>query len=134
MYVVVKLLYSHSTDASIGEELSQLSLYLTRQLQNVGISTLLLPDVAKKSQESQFSRNDELGIPYTVVLNDATLKNGILALRSRDTTLKVSAGSITCLQIMVTWVVTYCTQIDKYKLFSIMCCPHVNLLAPEFGI
>lgn len=55
---------------------------------------MLLPDVAKKSQESQFSRNDELGIPYTVALNDATLKNGILALRSRDTTLKVSAGSI----------------------------------------
>jgi Glycyl-tRNA synthetase (class II) len=95
MCVVVKLLCSYFTDASIGEELSQLSLYLTKQLQNVGISTLLLPDVAKKSQESLFSRNDELGIPYTVVLNDATLKNGILALRSRDTTLKVSAGSIT---------------------------------------
>jgi len=109
MYVVVKLLCTHSTAASIGEELSQLSLYLTKQLQNVGIPTLLLPDVAKKSQESQFSRNDELGIPCTVVLNDATLKNGILALRSRDTTLKVSAGSITCLQIMVTWLVTKCT-------------------------
>lgn len=77
-----------ASNASIGEELSQLSLYLTKQLRSVGISTLLLPDVAKKSQESQFSRNDELGIPYTVVLNDATLKNGILALRSRDTTLK----------------------------------------------
>jgi len=109
MYVVVKLLCSRSTDASVGEELSQLSLYLTKQLQNVGISTLLLPDVAKKSQESQFSRNDELGIPYTVVLNDATLKNGILALRNRDTTLKVSAGSVTCLQIMITWLVTKCT-------------------------
>jgi len=81
------------TAASVGEELSQLSLYLTKQLRNVGISTLLLPDVAKKSLESQFARNDELGIPYTVVLNDTSLKNGIVGLRSRDTTLKVSVGS-----------------------------------------
>jgi DNA polymerase gamma 2 len=66
--------------------------YLTKQLRSVGISTLLLPDMAKKSLESQFSRNDELGIPYTVVLNDASLKNGIVGLRSRDTTLKVSVG------------------------------------------
>jgi DNA polymerase gamma 2 len=66
--------------------------YLTKQLRGAGISTLLLPDMAKKSLESQFSRNDELGIPYTVVLNDASLKNGIVGLRSRDTTLKVSAG------------------------------------------
>jgi DNA polymerase gamma 2 len=76
--------------ASVGEELSQLALYLTKQLRSVGISTLLLPDITKKSLESQFSRNDELGIPYTVVLNDASLKNGIIGLRSRDTTLKVS--------------------------------------------
>lgn len=67
-------------------------MYLTKQLRSVGISTLLLPDMAKKSLESQFSRNDELGIPYTVVLNDASLKNGIVGLRSRDTTLKVSVG------------------------------------------
>jgi DNA polymerase gamma 2 len=80
--------------ASVGEELSQLALYLTKQLRSVGISTLLLPDMAKKSLESQYSRNDELGIPYTVVLNDASLKNGIVGLRSRDTTLKVSVGTL----------------------------------------
>lgn len=60
----------------------------------MGISTLLLPDVARKSLESQFARNDELGIPYTAVLNDTSLKNGIVGLRSRDTTLKVSLGSL----------------------------------------
>jgi DNA polymerase gamma 2 len=80
--------------ASVGEELSQLALYLTKQLRGVGISTLLLPDIAKKSLESQFSRNDELGVPYTVVLNDTSLKNGIIGLRSRDTTLKVSVGQM----------------------------------------
>lgn len=82
----MKLLY---VDASVGEELSQLAFYLAKQIRGKGISTLLLPDLAKKSLESQFLRNDELGIPYTVVINDSTLKNGIIGLRSRDTTLKV---------------------------------------------
>ncbi|KAJ9584663.1 hypothetical protein L9F63_020988 [Diploptera punctata] len=77
-----------SSSATVGEELSELSLFLTKQLRNAGISTLLLPDVARKSLESQFARNDELGIPYTIVLNDATLRNGIVGMRSRDTTLK----------------------------------------------
>ena len=86
--MIFVVFYSHVA-ASVGEELSELSLYLTKQLRNIGISTLLLPDVAKKSLESQFARNDEMGIPYTVVLNDATLRNGIVGMRSRDTTLKV---------------------------------------------
>ncbi|XP_068084430.1 DNA polymerase subunit gamma-2, mitochondrial [Anabrus simplex] len=77
-----------SSSASVSEELSQLALYLTRELRSCGILTLLLPDVAKKSLESQFIRNDELGIPYTAVLNDSSLKTGIIGLRSRDTTLK----------------------------------------------
>nr|CAD7460102.1 unnamed protein product [Timema tahoe] len=82
-----KLAFSASS-SSTSEELSQLAVYLTRQLRKAGVSTLLLPDVAKRSQESQFLRNDEMGVPYTAVLNDNTLKTGILGLRSRETTLK----------------------------------------------
>ncbi|XP_069692338.1 DNA polymerase subunit gamma-2, mitochondrial isoform X2 [Periplaneta americana] len=94
-----------ASSASTGEELSQLSLYLTKQLRIAGVSTLLLPDVAKKSLEAQFARNDELGIPYTIVLNDATLKNGIIGLRSRDTTLKE--------QVHVTDLKSYMEQLLK---------------------
>nr|CAD7407973.1 unnamed protein product [Timema cristinae] len=84
-----KLAFSASSSSSAtSEELSQLATYLTRQLRKAGVSTLLLPDVAKRSQESQFLRNDEMGVPYTAVLNDNTLKTGILVLRSRETTLK----------------------------------------------
>nr|CAD7430890.1 unnamed protein product [Timema monikensis] len=79
---------SFSLASATSEELSQLATYLTRQLRKAGVSTLLLPDVAKRSQESQFLRNDEMGVPYTAVLNDNTLKTGILGLRSRETTLK----------------------------------------------
>nr|CAD7202831.1 unnamed protein product [Timema douglasi] len=85
-----KLAFSASSSSSAtSEELSQLAAYLTRQLRKAGVSTLLLPDVAKRSQESQFLRNDEMGVPYTAVLNDNTLKTGLLGLRSRETTLKV---------------------------------------------
>lgn len=84
-----KLSFSASASSStVGEELSQLAVYLTKQMRDTGISTLLLPDLVKKSLESQFVRNDELGIPYTAVLNDMSLKNGIISLRNRDTTLK----------------------------------------------
>ncbi|XP_049801370.1 DNA polymerase subunit gamma-2, mitochondrial [Schistocerca nitens] len=84
-----KLSFSASaSSSSAGEELNQLAVYLTKQTRDSGISTLLLPDLVKKSLESQFVRNDELGIPYTAVLNDTSLKNGIITLRNRDTTLK----------------------------------------------
>jgi len=36
-----------------------------------------------------FYRNDELGIPYTVVVEDSSIPSGIVHIRSRDTTLKV---------------------------------------------
>ena len=38
-------------------------------------------------------RNDELGVPYTVVLSDETLDTGVISIRSRDTRLKVSVCS-----------------------------------------
>ncbi|KAF2882739.1 hypothetical protein ILUMI_23472 [Ignelater luminosus] len=77
-----------ASQAAVTEELSQLALYLCRKLRSDHISSLLLPSATKNSLESQYRHYDQLGIPYTVVLNENTLKNGIAFLRSRDTTLK----------------------------------------------
>lgn len=45
--------------------------------------------MAKKSLESQFTDSDCLGIPYIAVLNESTLEDGIVGLRSIETTLEV---------------------------------------------
>ncbi|KAF4528063.1 hypothetical protein B566_EDAN012025 [Ephemera danica] len=77
-----------SGNISIGQDIADLAGFLARVLRQAGVSTMLLPDLGKKSLESQLVRYDELGVPYCVVLNEGSLKNGILALRNRDTTLK----------------------------------------------
>lgn len=78
-----------ATTASVSKELTDLALVLARKIRKAGIPCLLLPDIAKTSLESNFSRADAMGIPYTVVMNDKTLTDGIIGIRSRDTTLKV---------------------------------------------
>lgn len=37
-----------------------------------------------------YSRYDEMGVLFTVVVSDITLQNGLLQVRSRDTTVKES--------------------------------------------
>lgn len=76
-------------EKSVTDELQDLALYLCRQLRSSHISCLLLPSVAKDSLELQRQKYDQLGVPFVVVLNEGTLKNGLALLRSRDTTLKV---------------------------------------------
>lgn len=71
------------------DELNDLALYLTKQLRANNVSTLLLPCNANLALKTLWVKFDELGIPYNVVLNENTLNNGIVFLRSRDTTLKV---------------------------------------------
>ena len=34
-------------------------------------------------------RNDKLGVPFTVIVNDSTLETGAISLRNRDTTIRV---------------------------------------------
>lgn len=70
-------------------ELTDLALYLTKQLRTNHVSTLFLPSSSKLSLEAQWRQYDELGVPYNVLLNEKTLKDGLALLRSRDTTLKV---------------------------------------------
>lgn len=62
---------------------------MSGSLRQNGLSALLLPDMAKKSLDFQLARNDEIGIPFTIVLSDSTLTDGIIRLYSRETTLKV---------------------------------------------
>lgn len=76
-------------DAKKAEELRQLSIYLGLNLKKAAVSTLLAPNIAKKSLDLQFTDADCLGIPYTIVLNESTLDDGIAGLRSIETTLEV---------------------------------------------
>lgn len=71
------------------EQLKQLAQYLAKQLRTKKVATLLLPSAQRDSLEVQWNRFDQMGVPYQVLLNERTLKNGIVQLRSRDTTLKV---------------------------------------------
>lgn len=73
---------------SLIPELSDLALYLTKQLRANQVSTLYIPSSSKLSLEAQWRQYDEMGIPYNIILNENTLKNGICLMRSRDTTLK----------------------------------------------
>lgn len=79
----------NGSSASTTQQLSELALVLARKIRKIGIACLLLPDAGKRSLESNFLRADAFGVPYTVVLNDKTLTDGILGIRNRDTTLKV---------------------------------------------
>lgn len=76
---------SKSTD-----DLIDLAWFLCRDLRAHHISCLFLPTASKFTLEVQWRQYDQMGIPYCVLLNDDSLKNGIVLLRSRETTLKVS--------------------------------------------
>lgn len=91
--------------SSVISELNDLALYLTKQLRSNHVSTLLLPSSSKLTLEAQWKHYDELGIPYNILLNEGTLRDGIAWLRSRDTTLKE--------QVHVTDLVTYVEQLFK---------------------
>ncbi|KAJ8931380.1 hypothetical protein NQ314_015716 [Rhamnusium bicolor] len=93
------------SNVSTVSELNDLALYLCKQLRTNHISTLLLPSSWRHTLEAQYKQYDQLGIPYNVVLNENTLKNGIAQLRSRDTTLKE--------QVHVTDLETYVEQLFK---------------------
>ncbi|GAB6020468.1 Glycyl-trna synthetase [Chamberlinius hualienensis] len=75
------------TQSISSSQLKELSEFLKKDLQKFGISVYQSAD-QQQSLEQQFHKCDEIGIPYCLVLNETTLKNGILGLRSRDTTLQ----------------------------------------------
>ncbi|KAJ8319517.1 hypothetical protein KUTeg_004608 [Tegillarca granosa] len=67
-------------------EVKEIANHLLEELKKTGLDTLDFDDVC--SLESQIVRNDEMGIPFTVIVNDNTLETGIVSCRNRDTTLK----------------------------------------------
>lgn len=75
-------------DSSLADRLLEVAKHMSRSLRQDGLTTLLLPDISKKSHDAQLARNDEMGIPFTIVLSDSTLNDGIIHLYSRETTLK----------------------------------------------
>lgn len=75
--------------SSVNEDLIQLSLYLCKQLRANNVSSLLLPTSSQNTLDYQWSQYDQMGIPYNIFINQSSLTNGIIQLRSRDTTLKV---------------------------------------------
>ncbi|XP_028142532.1 DNA polymerase subunit gamma-2, mitochondrial [Diabrotica virgifera virgifera] len=90
---------------AITKELEDLALYLCKQLRENHVSTLYLPSSSRNTLEAQYKQYDQLGIPYTVVLNERTLNDGVANLRSRDTTLKE--------QVHITELVTYVEQLFR---------------------
>lgn len=94
-----------ATQSSITDELGSLALYICKQLRTEHISSLLLPSAVRNTLDLQWNQYDQLGVPFTVVLNEGTLKNGISLLRSRDTTLKE--------QVHITKLPTYVQQLFK---------------------
>lgn len=76
------------SDSSVSDRLLEVAKHLSVSLRQKAVSTLMLPDIIKKSQGLQINRNDEMGIPFTIILSESTLNDGIIHLYSRETTLK----------------------------------------------
>lgn len=72
-------------DTKDKQTLEELSKLLSLKLQMNKVSTWV-PDFSL-SPESQIEKNLEMGVPYTAILNDSTLKNGIFQLMNSSTML-----------------------------------------------
>lgn len=87
------------------QDLRELADFLAQQLSNKGI-IIKHPHLLEKFEHPHFDDNDHLGIPYTVVMQDPCLQNGIIGLRCRDTTLQE--------QVHVTDLRKYVLQLFKH--------------------
>ncbi|XP_062581573.1 DNA polymerase subunit gamma-2, mitochondrial-like [Saccostrea cucullata] len=67
--------------------LKQVIRHITKEIHDANILSL---DVSSStdSLEDQFIRNDELGIPFSVVIDDTTIDMACIGVRHRDSTLK----------------------------------------------
>lgn len=84
----VSIVISGSSAENI-KKLRNLATVQVKELKENGISVLPNPQLATEvSLDMQFTRFDEMGVPYTVVLSDSSLNGGIAGLRSRDNTVQ----------------------------------------------
>ncbi|XP_054259319.1 DNA polymerase subunit gamma-2, mitochondrial [Macrosteles quadrilineatus] len=73
----------------VPEELKLLAEFLNLSLRRAGLLTLMsCVNDNENSVNLLFKKHDLLGIPYSLVIKDETLSNGIAGLRSRDTMLQ----------------------------------------------
>eukprot|EP00057_Strongylocentrotus_purpuratus_P022325 XP_011676799.1 PREDICTED: DNA polymerase subunit gamma-2, mitochondrial-like [Strongylocentrotus purpuratus] len=68
------------------KELRELSDYLGKEFRKAGVNVRSIVEVSP-SLENYYTMFDEMGVPFTILLNENTLKSGILRVRQRDTTL-----------------------------------------------
>uniref|UniRef100_A0A0K8VWP6 DNA polymerase subunit gamma-2, mitochondrial n=1 Tax=Bactrocera latifrons TaxID=174628 RepID=A0A0K8VWP6_BACLA len=72
-------------------DLGDLCLHISNVLLRSGLrlkpENMIFTQCSNKMEEELF-KCDSLGIPYAVIINESTLLNGLLKLRSRDTTLE----------------------------------------------
>lgn len=72
-------------------DLEDLCLHINYVLTRSGLrlmqENMIFTESSSKLDE-QLNKCDSLGIPYAVIIDESTLLNGLLKLRSRDTTLE----------------------------------------------
>ncbi|CAO1392004.1 unnamed protein product [Diamesa tonsa] len=79
-------------DESINKELSDLARYIELTINEKDPSINVLNELShknlnQKQLNSHFEEFDKIGIPYTIILDETVLKNGLFKLRNRNTTI-----------------------------------------------
>ncbi|KAI8506666.1 mitochondrial glycyl-tRNA aminoacylation [Branchiostoma belcheri] len=68
-------------------QLREITDYIARDLRTAGIPCWYSAD-PQHSNEQQYTWYDEMGVPFSVAVNENTIKTGITLVRNRDTTIK----------------------------------------------
>lgn len=83
--VCISVSAEHSDDL---KNLKDVAVHLEKELKKCRITVFPCFETSLEDNHLKFRRYDEMGVPYTVVLNKKALNSGIAGLRSRDTTLE----------------------------------------------
>ena len=80
------------TDDAINQELTDLARYIELTINEQDSSINILNELSHKNLDQKqllqyFEEFDQIGIPYTIILNESVLKNGLFKLRNRNTTI-----------------------------------------------
>lgn len=79
-----------SIDPEVQKELKQLTTYISMLLQRSDISVLSSAEyhcTKPLDLEGKYHEMDKIGVPYGIILDEESLKTGLLKLRNRDTSL-----------------------------------------------
>ncbi|KAL4239830.1 polymerase (DNA directed) [Mactra antiquata] len=95
-------------DGEKRRQIQEVTTYIGRELRKNGLQIIDTQD-RETSFNKQIARHDEMGIPFTVIVDDSTIDTGAIRLRNRDTTIKETLA-INKLVHYVTRHVTYDTS------------------------